>query len=238
MASASLIGNSVPTGRGNYVKLASADTVTVLRERLADADGPATVQATKARATALAGPDGPSVRRRSLSRALAVAEQTLQRLRGRIDPLDEAKLMLEMGAALKGLGRFGEAQSRLLEALQRFSGKLPLKHANAAFWLSVLALDQGELDDAERWAQVAADGSLQAGHRRGHAMSQWTIAEIALKRGEPARAIDLMEQAVAEARAIGSLSLQRELAGALVLRLEQLGRLDDAERWRREQASL
>jgi DNA-binding SARP family transcriptional activator len=172
------------------------------------------------------------------AQALAVAEQTLQRLRGRIDPLDEAKLMLEMGAALKGLGRFGEAQSRLLEALQRFSGKLPLKHANAAFWLSVLALDQGELDDAERWAQVAADGSLQAGHRRGHAMSQWTIAEIALKRGEPARAIDLMEQAVAEARAIGSLSLQRELAGALVLRLEQLGRLDDAERWRREQASL
>ncbi len=172
------------------------------------------------------------------AQALAVTEQTLQRLQGRIDPLDEAKLMLEMGAALKGLGRVVEAQTQLQEALQRFSGKLPLKHANAAFWLSVLALDQGELDAAEHWAQVAAQGSLQAGHRRGHAMSQWTIAEVALKRGDVARAIDLKEQSVAEAREIGSLSLQRELVDALALRLEQVGRVDEAEWWRRERAGL
>lgn len=170
--------------------------------------------------------------------ALAVAEQALQRLRGRIDPLDEAKLMLEMGAALKGLGRFDEAQARLLEALERFSDRLPLKHANAAFWLSIVALERGELDAAERWAQMAADGSLEAGHRRGHAMSQWTIAEIALKRGDEARGIDLMQRSLDEAREIGSLSLQRELMGALALRLEQLGRADQAEHWRRERANL
>ena len=170
--------------------------------------------------------------------ALAVAEQALQRLRGRIDPLDEAKLMLEIGAALKGLGRLEEAQTWLQEALERFRGKLTLKHANAAFWLSIVALERGDLDTAERWAQTAADGSLEAGHRRGHAMSQWTIAEIALKRSDVARGIDLMERSLAEARVIGSLSLQRELTDALVLRLEQLGRADEAERWRRERASL
>lgn len=169
---------------------------------------------------------------------LALAEAARHRLRGRIDALDDAKLQLEMGAALKGLGRFDEAEAHLLDALERFRDRLPLKHANAAYWLSVLALDRGDLERADHYAQLAAEGSRAAGHRRGHALSQWTIAEIALKRGEVERALALMEASLAEARAIGSRSLQRELMEALVRCLEQLGRSDDAERWRREGANL
>lgn len=167
---------------------------------------------------------------------LALAEAARTRLRGRIDPLDDAKLQLEMGAALKGLGRADEAEAHLLEALERFRDRLPLKHANAAFWLSVLALDRGDLERAERYAQLAADGSRAAGHRRGHAMSQWTIAEIALKRGDVERALALMEASLAEAREIGSRSLQRELTEALVQQLDRLGRAEDAARRRLELA--
>lgn len=169
---------------------------------------------------------------------LQVATEARNRLQASLDPLDDAKLLLEMGAALRGLGHVNEAQAHLLEALERFRDKLPLKHANAAFWLSMLALDRGDLQTAEHFAQLAAAGSRAAGHRRGHAMSQWTIAEIALKRGDIERALRLMEASLAEAREIGSRSLQRELIEALLQRLNELGRADDAARWQRELATL
>jgi len=57
---------------------------------------------------------------------------------------------------------------------------------------------------------------------------------LAYKRGEPALAIELMDQALSEARSIGSIWLQLELLDALVQRLDQLGHADEAGRRRAE----
>lgn len=158
---------------------------------------------------------------------LAVAEEARTRLAGRIDELAEAQLLLEMGAALKGLGRIDEAEANLAIALERFRGRVQLKYANAAFWLGVCALERDDLDTADTYSQIAVEASGAAGHRRGHAMSLWARAEIAHKRGDRAGATGFMEQTLHEAREIGSVWLQRDMLAAMIARLREYGH-DDA----------
>lgn len=65
-------------------------------------------------------------------------------------------------------------------------------------------------------------------------MSLWTRAEVAYRRGDKQRAVEPIEQALAEAREIGSIWLEREVLEALIERLHQLGRSDDAAQRQRE----
>lgn len=161
---------------------------------------------------------------------LAVTQDAEQKLHGRISEFDEARLLLEMGATLRALGRIDEAQARLTTALERFRDTSPLKHGNTAYWLCICALGRNDLDAAERWSQIAMDATAATGHRRGHAMSLWTRAEIAHKRGDRIGAVELIEQALAEAREIGSVWIQREVLEALIARLREYGCAEDADR--------
>jgi tetratricopeptide (TPR) repeat protein len=161
---------------------------------------------------------------------LAVTQDAEQKLHGRISEFDEARLLLEMGATLRALGRIDEAQARLTTALERFRDTSPLKHGNTAYWLCICALDRNDLDAAERWSQIAMDATAATGHRRGHAMSLWTRAEIAHKRGDRIGAVELIEQALAEAREIGSVWIQREVLEALIARLREYGCAENADR--------
>jgi tetratricopeptide (TPR) repeat protein len=170
--------------------------------------------------------------------ALWVATDARARLHGQLDPVTEGYLLLEMGAAQKALGQLDDAEALLREALGRFEGRVALKHGNAAFWLCLCAIDRGDLDRAAHWSQVAVEASAAAGYRRGHAMSLWTQSEVALLRGDQGSAIEILERALAEAREIGSVSLQVELLNTLVARLEAAGRADLAAAQRERIAQL
>src|SRR5690606_10349089 len=59
--------------------------------------------------------------------AWRTASEAIVRLRGRLDEVTEAALLLEAGAALKALGRLDEAETALSTALARYRPISPLK---------------------------------------------------------------------------------------------------------------
>jgi DNA-binding SARP family transcriptional activator len=145
------------------------------------------------------------------AQALQTAEQALARLAGRIDELAEAGLLLEMGPPLRALNRVADAEARLRVAMERFRVRVPMRYGNCAFWLSVCAMERGALDEAEQLAETALAIAAATGARRGHALTVWALAIIAFRRADAARFVALMNQALGEAREIGSVSLQCEL---------------------------
>lgn len=166
--------------------------------------------------------------------ALRTAIEVRQRLQSQLDPMDEAALLLELGATLKALGRLDEAEAHLREALERYRGASPLKFANCAYWLCQCALERGDVDAAEALCDLSLSSGEQAGYRRGHALTMRTSAEIALLRGDRFLAIERLEAALREASEIGSRALQRGFLESLVAQLRAAGRLDEAARRQRE----
>lgn len=170
--------------------------------------------------------------------ALQTAQEALERLRGRIDAVSEAALLLELGATLKALGRIDEAEVHLSVALDRYRDVSALKFANCAYWLCQCAIERGDLARADALCELSLAATARADYRRGHALSLSTSAEIAARRGDIASAIERLEAARREAREIGSLPLQRAFLELLVERLRQGGRSEDAERHAHELAAL
>lgn len=166
--------------------------------------------------------------------ALRTALEVRQRLQSQLDPMDEAALLLELGATLKALGRLDEAEVHLREALERYRGVSPLKFANCAYWLCQCALERGDLDAAEALCELSLTSVAQAGYRRGHALTMQTSAQIGLLRGDRRLAIERLEAAVREACEIGSRALQRGFLESLVEQLRAAGRNDEAVRRQRE----
>lgn len=164
------------------------------------------------------------------------ARDAIDALRDRIDPVDEAALLLEFGAASKAAGLLGEAEAALSTALERYRGVSALKHANCAYWLCQCAIERGDLARARELCEVSLVATAAAGYRRGHAMSLSVRAELAFRGGdEPAGLRDLM-QAHAEAREIGSLPLRRAFEQLLIDRLQAAGRHDEAAALRAQAA--
>lgn len=170
--------------------------------------------------------------------ALQTAQSALHQLRGRIDSVSEAALLLELGATLKALGRVDEAEANLTEALQRYREASPMKYANCAYWLCQCAIERGDLARAQELCDLSLAATERAGYRRGHALSLSTSAEIAFRQGDLSGAIDRIEAASREAREIGSLPLQRAFLETLIERLKQDGRTGDVERCSQDLAAL
>lgn len=165
---------------------------------------------------------------------LAIAIAARDTLRGRIDDGTDAALLLEIGATFTALRRFDEAQAALRVAIERFRGVSPLKVANCAYWLCRCAIGQGDLRAAEVHAEEALQMTERAGYRRGHALTVFTLAELAWREGDATRALGLFEDAAREARAIGSVQLLRGFLGELVTRCLECGDADAAGRWQDE----
>ncbi|MBP5991151.1 MAG: AAA family ATPase [Piscinibacter sp.] len=166
--------------------------------------------------------------------AWRTACNAIERLSGRIDTLAEAALLLESGAALKGLGRIDEAEAALSAALVRYRGISALKTANCAYWLCQCAIERGDFARAQALCDESIAATAAAGHRRGHALSLSTRAELAFRAGDLAAGLTALRQAHAEAREIDSLPLQRAFAQMLAERLAGAGAHDEAATWRTE----
>jgi DNA-binding SARP family transcriptional activator len=164
--------------------------------------------------------------------ALETTQAARAALQGRIDPLAEASLLLEMGATLRALGQLDEAEAHLSVALERYRGVSLMKYANTAYWLCQCAIARGDLDRAETLCDISLQATEQAGYRRGHSLSLWTSAEVAFARGDDATGLERVERAYREAHEIGSVPLQRGFLGVLVERTEKLGRAAAAGQWR------
>lgn len=166
--------------------------------------------------------------------AWRTARDAIERLSGRIDALAEAALLLESGAALKGLGRIDEAEAALSAALVRYRDVSALKTANCAYWLCQCAIERGDVARAQALCEESIAATAAAGHRRGHALSLSTRAELAFRAGDLAAGLTALRQAYVEAREIGSLPLQRAFAQMLAERVAGAGLHDEAATWRAE----
>jgi DNA-binding SARP family transcriptional activator len=166
--------------------------------------------------------------------AWRTARGAIERGGGRIDALQEAALLLEAGAALKALARIDDAEQALTAALERFRGVSALKTANCAYWLCQCAIERGDLSRAQALCDESIAATAAAGHRRGHALSLSTRAELAFRAGDLAAGLTALRTAHAEAREIGSLPLQRAFAQMLAQRLAGAGAHDEAATWRAE----
>jgi len=153
--------------------------------------------------------------------AMHTVESALQRLQGRIDDFDGARLRLELGATLEALGRIDEAEALLGMALETFRDASPAKFANAAYWLCRCAIERGDLDTAEGFCDQSLEASGRANYRRGHALSLSTSADLAFRRGHVETGLERLEQACLEAREIGSLPLERAFQDELASRRRQ-----------------
>ncbi len=162
-----------------------------------------------------------------LDLALQVSEQALERLGEVLDPPTRAALALEVGASLAMMGRFGEAEARLVDVLEPTREAAPLKYANACYWLAHCERRRGEVAAAGLHLDAAIAGTERVGHRRGHAMALRARAGLRIDAGDfPAGLADL-EAAWTEVRAIGNLDLEkgmREEIRALLPRLEEAAR--------------
>lgn len=165
---------------------------------------------------------------------LAIACAARDDLRGRIDEQTDAALLLEIGATHVALRHHAQAQECLRVAIERFRGTSPLKVANCAYWLCRCAIDEDDLDAAQEHASEALRMTELAGYRRGHALTLFTLAELAWRRSDSERALGLLEDAVREAREIGSVQLLRGFLGELVTRCRERGDDARASRWQQE----
>ena len=165
---------------------------------------------------------------------LAIALAARDALRGRIDDGTDAALLLEIGATLTALRRFDEAQASLRVAIECFRGVSPLKVANCAYWLCRCAIGQDDLSAAQEHAEEALRTTEQAGYRRGHALTVFALAELAWRRGDADHSRGLLEDAVREARAIGSVQLLRGFLAELVARCRESGDGPAGARWQGE----
>ncbi|MBE7416550.1 MAG: AAA family ATPase [Ideonella sp.] len=170
--------------------------------------------------------------------AWRTASEAIVRLRGRLDEVTEAALLLEAGAALKALGRLDEAETALSTALARYRPISPLKTANCSYWLCQCAIERGDIARAHALCEESIAATAAAGHRRGHALSLATRADMAFRAGDVAAGAAALEQAYAEAREIGSLPLQRAFAQRLVERLGAAGAAERAAAWQTQLARL
>lgn len=166
--------------------------------------------------------------------ALAIAQEARATLRGRIDEVADAALLLEIGATCTALGRLDEARTCLATAIERFRGVAPLKAANCAYWLARCAIERGDLDAARAHGEEALAMTGRVGHRRGHALTLSLLADVAKRQGESERARELLGDAVREAREIGSVPLLRGFVAELVMHCRERGDEAEAARWQRE----
>lgn len=166
--------------------------------------------------------------------AWRTAHDALERLRGRIDAVAEGALLLEAGAALKGLDRIDEAEAALSAAMARYRGVSALKFSNCAYWLCQCALARNDLPRAQALCQEAVTASAAIGHCRGHALTLAMQAELAFRAGDAGQGLAALRLALAEAREIASLPLQRVFVQKLIEHLTAVGADDEAAPWRAE----
>ncbi|MCC6196062.1 MAG: AAA family ATPase [Burkholderiales bacterium] len=166
--------------------------------------------------------------------ALAIAQAARESLRGRIDQVTDAALLLEIGATYTAMRRLDDAKACLATAIERFRGVSPLKVANCAYWLARCAIDQGDLDAAQAYGDEARQMTERVGYRRGHALTLSTLAELAQRRGDADRARALLEEAVREARTIGSVPLLQGFVAELIAHCRERGDEATVTHWQRK----
>ena len=165
------------------------------------------------------------------------------------DPLARFRLSVTMANLLIDLGEFERAELTIAEALNELGPTPePLPLARCLWSQSRLQTARGNLDVAARYAEQALAIVGATEHAEYAARAQQLIAHIELDRGNPARALELLNEAarpimdggdttaialfnVERARALaalGEIEEARAIALALVQELEQLSYVDAA----------
>ena len=179
--------------------------------------------------------------------ALALLEEQLPLAEH--DPLTHFRLTVLFANALIDLGEFDRAELAIAESLRTLGpSPEPIPLARCLWSQSRLQTARGSLDLAARYAEQALALIRGSEHAEYVARAQQLIAHIELERGNPDRALELLQDAarpieqmgdrtaialfqVERARAlaaVGEIDEARALAQKLVLELEQLSHVDAA----------
>lgn len=132
-----------------------------------------------------------------LREAVAGLESLLANDFERSSPQRRALVLSNLAESYLWLGRFDDAQELLRQALAihdeiRFPAGLAATHAN----LATLATERGDLDRARHHAETVGELAKNMGSRRMTGHSVTLLAQIARRRGQRARAVELAEQSV------------------------------------------
>jgi tetratricopeptide (TPR) repeat protein/tRNA A-37 threonylcarbamoyl transferase component Bud32 len=158
----------------------------------------------------------------------------IQRRIGQGETTAAAATATNLGSVLMRQGRYEEAQSLLTDALavqlEAFGERHPAI-VNSTHTLAQLALRRGDFAEAERQARRAVEiavAVLKPGREIG-AVNQ-TLAEVLLRAGRPAEALEVARAAQAQFVRIGAAAEPRalQIQGVQADALAALGRLDEA----------
>lgn len=174
-------------------------------------------------------------RRGELERAQQWLDQALSALDeiggDAVEVLQErARIYNRLGGVVWMLGNLPAARLYVKRSLADFSalGDL-LGQADAQNNLGILAEQLGDWQGAISSYQAALEVNQQSGRRRAAAMSRLNLGAAHLQLGEPAAALPLLEQATAEAHAVGDTLHEIMALRWLGRALTRLGRFETAE---------